>query len=139
MNGASDTFSYGPDGATEKELRLLGDVQGKRLLELGCGTGAVSIALAQQGAVVIGVDTDPERRVEISWDAPAKIMQATWTSPFSNRMLFESGYSAFYTDNGDPRPFGVLRRPPRRRVATGRALTCVATGPTPRRRRGPAA
>ena len=42
------------------------------------------------------------------WDAPAKIMQATWTSPFSNHLLFESGYSAFYTDNGDPRPFGVL-------------------------------
>jgi hypothetical protein len=35
-------------------------------------------------------------------------MQTTWTSPFSNRMLFESGYSAFYTDNGDPRPYGVL-------------------------------
>ena len=32
----------------------------------------------------------------------------SWTSPFSNRMLFESGYSAFYTDNGDPRPYGVL-------------------------------
>lgn len=42
------------------------------------------------------------------WDAPAKIMQGTWTSPFSNRVLFESGYSAFYTDNGDPRPYGVL-------------------------------
>jgi Carboxypeptidase regulatory-like domain len=42
------------------------------------------------------------------WDAPAKIMQTTWTSPFSNRVLFESGYSAFYTDNGDPRPYGVL-------------------------------
>ena len=42
------------------------------------------------------------------WDAPAKIMQASWTSPFSNRVLLESGYSAFYTDNGDPRPYGVL-------------------------------
>jgi hypothetical protein len=42
------------------------------------------------------------------WDAPAKIMQTTWTSPFSNRMLLEAGYSAFYTDNGDPRPYGVL-------------------------------
>ena len=56
-----DTFTYGPDGPTERELRLLGDVSGKRLLELGCGTGAVSIALAQQGAVVIGVDTDHDR------------------------------------------------------------------------------
>jgi hypothetical protein len=42
------------------------------------------------------------------WDAPAKIMQASWTSPFSNQILFETGYSAFYTDNGDPRPYGVL-------------------------------
>jgi ubiquinone/menaquinone biosynthesis C-methylase UbiE len=56
-----DTFTYGPDGPTERELRLLGDVRGKRLLELGCGTGSVSIALAQQGAVVIGVDSDHDR------------------------------------------------------------------------------
>jgi hypothetical protein len=42
------------------------------------------------------------------WDAPAKIMQTSWTSPFSNRVLLEAGYSAFYTDNGDPRPYGVL-------------------------------
>jgi len=42
------------------------------------------------------------------WDAPAKIMQGSWTSPISNHMLLESGYSAFYTDNGDPRPYGVL-------------------------------
>jgi hypothetical protein len=42
------------------------------------------------------------------WDAPAKIMQGSWTSPFSNHLLLETGYSAFYTDNGDPRPHGVL-------------------------------
>src|SRR5436190_4815013 len=42
------------------------------------------------------------------WDAPAKIMQGTWTSPISSRLLLETGYSAFYTDNGDPRPYGVL-------------------------------
>jgi len=42
------------------------------------------------------------------WDAPAKIMQGSWTSPFSNHLLLETGYSAFYTDNGDPRPYGVL-------------------------------
>jgi hypothetical protein len=42
------------------------------------------------------------------WDAPAKIVQGSWTSPLSNRILLEAGYSAFYTDNGDPRPHGVL-------------------------------
>src|SRR5687768_5855015 len=42
------------------------------------------------------------------WDAPAKIVQGSWTSPFSNRLLLESGYSAFYTNNGDMRPYGAL-------------------------------
>ena len=42
------------------------------------------------------------------WDAPAKIIQSSWTSPISSRLLLETGYSAFYTDNGDPRPYGVL-------------------------------
>ena len=32
------------------------------------------------------------------WDAPAKIMQGSWTSPISNHLLLETGYSAFYTE-----------------------------------------
>ena len=36
------------------------------------------------------------------------VAAAPWTSPFSNHLLLETGYSAFYTDNGDPRPYGVL-------------------------------
>jgi len=64
MDGASDTFSYGADGPTERELRLLGDVKGKRVLELGCGSGAAAIALARQGAVVIGIDSSHERLAE---------------------------------------------------------------------------
>ena len=35
-------------------------------------------------------------------------MQGSWTSPISSHLLLETGYSAFYTDNGDPRPYGVL-------------------------------
>ena len=61
MNGTSGTFSYGPNGPTERELRLLGDVKGKRVLELGCGTGETAVALAQQGAVVIGRASCRER------------------------------------------------------------------------------
>jgi len=37
-------------------IRLLGPVRGKRVLELGCGTGEAAVALAQQGATVIGID-----------------------------------------------------------------------------------
>ena len=41
-------------------IRLLGPLRGKRLLELGCGTGDASVRFAQQGATVIGVDGSAE-------------------------------------------------------------------------------
>jgi ubiquinone/menaquinone biosynthesis C-methylase UbiE len=47
---------YGPDIPTEAELRLLGDLRGKKVLELGCGGAQCSIAFAKQGARAIGVD-----------------------------------------------------------------------------------
>jgi len=42
-------------------VRLLGNVRGKRVLELGCGTGEAAVAFAQQGATVIGVDSSAAR------------------------------------------------------------------------------
>lgn len=47
---------YGPWSPTEDELHLLGDLRGKRVLDLGCGGGQSSIAMVRQGATVIGVD-----------------------------------------------------------------------------------
>ena len=41
------------------------------------------------------------------WDARAKIMQATYSSPVSNRVLVEAGYSSFWTQWGDIRPEGA--------------------------------
>ena len=52
---------YGPDGPAEHDLKLLGDVTGKRVLDLGCGDGAAAVALAQHGAVVIAVDSSTAR------------------------------------------------------------------------------
>lgn len=52
----ADVAHYGPDVPTERTLRLVGDVRGKRVLELGCGAGQASIAFAKQGATAIGVD-----------------------------------------------------------------------------------
>jgi SAM-dependent methyltransferase len=51
-----DVAHYGPDIPTEAELRLLGDLRGRRVLELGCGGAQCSIAFAKQGATAIGVD-----------------------------------------------------------------------------------
>jgi SAM-dependent methyltransferase len=56
----ADVIRYGPDIATEAELRLLGNVADKRVLELGCGAGAGSVAMALQGARAIGVDVSAQ-------------------------------------------------------------------------------
>jgi SAM-dependent methyltransferase len=47
---------YGPGLPSEDELRLLGSVAGRRVLDLGCGGGAGAVALARAGARVIAVD-----------------------------------------------------------------------------------
>ena len=51
-----DAVRYGPGLPHEDALKLLGHVEGRRVLELGCGAGAASVALARAGAKVIAVD-----------------------------------------------------------------------------------
>jgi SAM-dependent methyltransferase len=57
----TDVAHYGPDIGTEADYRLLGDLKGKRVLELGCGGAQCSIAFAKQGAIAIGVDFSSEQ------------------------------------------------------------------------------
>ena len=45
----------------ESRLKLLGRVRGRRVLELGCGAADWSIALAREGARVVGLDFSAER------------------------------------------------------------------------------
>ena len=49
-----------PQPADPTTLRLLGDVAGKRVLDLGSGDGRNAVALAAQGAKVIAVDPSPD-------------------------------------------------------------------------------
>jgi SAM-dependent methyltransferase len=55
---ASDVLQYGPGLPPESELKLLGHVDGRRILDLGCGAGVGAVALAKAGARVIAVDED---------------------------------------------------------------------------------
>lgn len=57
----AEDAAYGGDLPTETDLRLLGPIAGRRLLDLGCGTGQAAVAFARQGARVIGVDPSPDR------------------------------------------------------------------------------
>jgi SAM-dependent methyltransferase len=49
-------FVWGPEGLDEASVRLLGDVAGKRVLEVGCGAGQCGRWLVRQGAWVAGID-----------------------------------------------------------------------------------
>jgi len=40
------------------------------------------------------------------WDHPAKIMQASYSAPWSSKVLVEAGFSSFWTEWGDIRPAG---------------------------------
>lgn len=59
-----DAVTYGPHIPREPALRLLGDLSGKRVLDLGCGAGRNAIALARGGARVIALDDDPVQIAE---------------------------------------------------------------------------
>jgi len=61
---AVDVARYGPDIPTEAELKLLGNLEGKRVLELG-GAAQTVIAFAKQGAHAIAVDSSGERLAEL--------------------------------------------------------------------------
>jgi ubiquinone/menaquinone biosynthesis C-methylase UbiE len=58
---AVPAISYGPEGPNEADVRLCGDVAGKRVVELGVGDGANVVALARAGARTIGLDPSAER------------------------------------------------------------------------------
>jgi SAM-dependent methyltransferase len=56
-----DVVAFGPDIVDERTFRLLGNVEGKRVVELGPGDGYAAVALARQGAKVITVDPSAAR------------------------------------------------------------------------------
>ena len=56
---ARDEIEWGVFAAPEIELHVLGDVAGKDIVELGCGTAYFSAWLAKRGARPVGVDVTP--------------------------------------------------------------------------------
>lgn len=72
------SVSYGNLAPDELELGLLGDVQGKRLLDLGCGGGQNSVACALAGAEVVGVDASAAQLAAAATLAGSHGVQVSW-------------------------------------------------------------
>lgn len=58
-------FVWGPEGHQERDLRVLGEVAGRRVLELGSGAGQCARWLRSQGAESYGLDLS-ERQLQHS-------------------------------------------------------------------------
>jgi SAM-dependent methyltransferase len=52
---------YGPGAPFEDKLKLLGNLKGKKVLEVGCGGAQCGIAMAKKGAKVTGIDISEEQ------------------------------------------------------------------------------
>lgn len=58
---AEEGITWGVFHIPDRDLGLLGDVAGKDVVELGCGTAYFSAWLARRGARPVGVDVTPEQ------------------------------------------------------------------------------
>ncbi|HLC32815.1 MAG TPA: methyltransferase domain-containing protein [Candidatus Nanoarchaeia archaeon] len=99
---------YGPGSPNEKKLKLLGDVRGKKILEIGCGGAQCGIALAKQGAHVIGIDISGEQ-LKFAWALAKKnqvkirllqgdIKKLPQIKPNSQDIVF-SAFALLYVDD----------------------------------------
>lgn len=59
--GHSIAVAFGPGAPEGDDLGLLGDLEGKSAIELGCGGAQFGIAVAERGAEVTGVDISEEQ------------------------------------------------------------------------------
>jgi predicted nicotinamide N-methyase len=71
--------------ALARELEAL-DLQGRRVIELGCGLGVPSIAAARAGAVALATDTEPDALELVARNAAANAVgldtaRVDWAAP----------------------------------------------------------
>ena len=69
-------------------IELAGDVHGRRVLDAGCGSGALSLALRAKGALVTGFDSSPVMvelaRQRLGEDADLQVADISLPLPFAD-------------------------------------------------------
>jgi len=85
----------------EFRFRLLGDLRGRRVLDVGCGDGSNAVLLAKLGAIVTGIDVSPKaielarRRAEINGVSE----QTTFVcQPMEQANLAPAGFDVIWGD-----------------------------------------
>jgi SAM-dependent methyltransferase len=95
-----DGFIWSPEGLDEADVHLLGDVAGRRVLEIGCGAAQCSRWLRAQGADAVGLDLSLrqlQHAVRIDLDRVGGVPLACGSAtslPFADA-TFDRAFSAF--------------------------------------------
>jgi ubiquinone/menaquinone biosynthesis C-methylase UbiE len=93
-------FLWCPEGLTEQEAGVLGEVAGARVLEVGCGAAQCGRWLASQGARPVGLDLSERqlqhaRRIDGDTGLQVPVVAGTATAlPFADA-TFDVVFSAF--------------------------------------------
>ena len=83
--------TYDNDDRVVNAILALGDVRGKRILEVGAGSGRDSIALAKRGAIVTVLDYVPSSLGVVAKNAEAAGVTLTMVCGDGTRMPFPEG------------------------------------------------
>lgn len=96
-------FSSREDILADQILALLGDIPGKRILDLGCGSASLGIELASRGFDVTGLDlwTEPARRRMAARKVHIRLIEQDMRT-----MSFDSEFDAVV--NWDVSGIGIL-------------------------------
>ena len=85
----------------ESQLRLLPDIVGKDVLELGCGAGQWSVWLAQHGARVTGLDLSERQLSHARRSAAAASVDVTWVQGSAESLPFDNAtFDLVLSDHG---------------------------------------
>ena len=76
-------------------VKLVGDVDGKELLDLGCGEGYFSREMAQRGATVTGIDLSPNQLQHAAAHESEKPLGITFREMNASDLAEEFGEEAF--------------------------------------------
>lgn len=93
-------FVWCPESLTEDAAGLLGDVPGRRVLEVGCGAAACTRWLARHGATAVGIDLSAgmlrqARAGELRSGVPTTLLQADAEALPFGAATFDIACSAF--------------------------------------------
>ena len=69
------TYVLDPEEAHLAALHRLGDFQGRRVLELGCGDGRLTLGIAEEAASVLAFDPDREAVERARQSLPAELAE----------------------------------------------------------------